>query len=200
MHYRLLPSRAVSSLLLAGSGVLLCLLPLAAPAQTLSPGSTARALDAPASAIEEPAAKPEPYLDRQVGSSLERFSRWKARMKKEHFTAYLAAYTGLLGALLGLAFGFSAYRLSDPMSNYRLIRRRSLQLSLAIGAGVGVFAAVMQVPPNTAGKVSLLFLAIGTGAVATFLGTWWSFLVLRFRSNRAARRDGRRITDRMRHA
>lgn len=195
-----MPSRAASSLLLAGLVALICLPPLAAPAQTLSPGTTTRALEASASAIEEPGAKPEPFLDREVASKLERFSRWQARMKKEHFTAYLAVYAGLLGAFLSLVFGFSAYRLSDPMANYRLIRRRSLQLSLAIGAGVGVFAAVMQVPPNTIGKVSLLFLAVATGSVATFLGTWWSFLVLRLRSNRDARRDGRPITDRMRHA
>ena len=172
-----------------------CLAPHAGRGQTLSPGSAN-----PASIADNLNPPAEPYLDRQVGSSLERFSRWQARMKKEHFTAYLAAYTGLLGGFLGLAFGFSAYRLSDPMSYYRLIRRRSLQLALAIGAGCGVFAAVTQVPPNTIGKVSLLFLAVGTGAVAALLATWWSFLVLRFRSNRDARRDGRRITDRMRHA
>ena len=38
----------------------------------------------------------QPYLDRKVGSSLERFSRWQARMKSEHFTAYLSTYIVLL--------------------------------------------------------------------------------------------------------
>lgn len=142
----------------------------------------------------------EPYLDRKVGSSLEKFSRWEARMKTEHFTAYLLAYTSIIATVAGLFFGFSAYRLSDPMAPYRLIKRRSLQLAFAIGGTLGIFAAVMHVPPNTIGKVSLLLLATGTGAVIALLATWLAFTLLRFRSNRFARLDGRRITDRMRHA
>jgi uncharacterized membrane protein YsdA (DUF1294 family) len=168
----------------------MCTAPLPAPGQN-SP---------PAPALEEASAKPEPYLDRKVGSTLEQFTRWKARMKKEHFTEYLVVYTALLGGVTGIIFGFLAYRLSDPMSTYRIIRRRTLQLSVAIGGAIGVFAAVMQVPPGTTGKVSLLFLAIGTGAAATLLGTGFSFLIMRLRSNHLARRDGRRITHRMRHA
>jgi hypothetical protein len=58
----------------------------------------------------------------------------------------------------------------------------------------------MQVPPNTAGKVSLLLIATGTGAANSLVGTWFSFVIMRLRSNHLARRDGRRITDRMRHA
>jgi hypothetical protein len=58
----------------------------------------------------------------------------------------------------------------------------------------------MQVPPNAPDKVSLLLLAIAIGAVSTLIGSWIAFQIMRFRSNRSARRDGRRMTDRMRHA
>jgi hypothetical protein len=86
------------------------------------------------------------------------------------------------------------------MSPYRLIRRRTLQLATAIGGSLGIFAAVTQVPPNATGKVSLLVLATGVGAVTAFLGAWIAFLIMRIIANGKARRDGRRITDRMRHA
>lgn len=141
----------------------------------------------------------EPFLDRKVGSVPERFSLWKARLQKEHFTGYLALYTGLLAAASGLILGLIAYRLSDPMSPYRLIRRRALQLTTAIGGSLGIFVAVTQVPHNATGKVSLLVLATGVGAAAAFLGGAIAFLIMRRLANRAARRDGRRITDRMRH-
>jgi len=191
--------RTTHSLLLAGLTVLWPLTPLPAAAQNLSPGTVAPASEASTPAVVKPAARPEPYLDRTFGSAHERFSRWKARMKKEHFTEYLVAYAGLVAGATGLLFGFASYRLSDPMSTYRTIRRRTLQLALAIGAALGVLAAVLQVPPNTIGKVSLLLLAIGTGAVATTIATWLVFFVLRFRSNCLARRDGRRVSDRMWH-
>jgi drug/metabolite transporter (DMT)-like permease len=147
-----------------------------------------------------PPAPNQPYLDRKVGSSLEKFSRWKARMKSEHFTAYLSTYNGILAGVTGLFFGLVAYRLSDPMSPYRVIRRRTLQLATAIGGSLGILVAVMQVPPNAPDKVSLLLLAIAVGAVCTLIGSWIAFQVMRILSNRSARRDGRRLTDRMRHA
>ena len=142
----------------------------------------------------------QPFLDRKVGSSLEKLSRWRARMKSEHFTAYLSTYIVLLAGGTGLFFGAAAYRLSDPMSPYRLIKRRTLQLAMAIGGSLGILVAVMQVPPNAPGKVSLLLLAIAIGAASSLIGSWIAFQVMRLLSNRSARRDGRRLTDRMRHA
>lgn len=142
----------------------------------------------------------QPFLDRKVGSSLEKLSRWRARMKSEHFTAYLSTYIALLAGGTGLFFGASSYRLSDPMSPYRLIKRRTLQLAMAIGGSLGILVAVMQVPPNAPGKVSLLLLAIAIGAASSLIGSWIAFQVMRLVSNRSARRDGRRLTDRMRHA
>ena len=121
-------------------------------------------------------------------------------MKKENFREYLLAYCAALAGVTGLVFGFASYRLGDPMSPYRHIKRRALQLAAAIGGSLGIFGAVMQVPPNTTGKVSLLLLAIAAGAVSATVATWISFSLMRMRSNYAARRDGRRITDRMRHA
>jgi len=121
-------------------------------------------------------------------------------MKKEHFAEYLAVYSALLAGVTGFVFGLVSYRLSDPMSTYRTIKRRTLQLAFAIGGALGVSAAVLQVPPNTIGKVSLLFLAVGIGAITATVASWLVFFLLRFHSNHLARRDGRRVTDRMRHA
>ena len=173
------------------------LLAVAAPWSVGAQGSPDTVSDP---ALDSPATPAEPFLDRKVGSALEQFSSWKARMKKEHFTEYLATYAALLAGVTGLIFGLIAYRMSDPMSPYRLIKRRTLQLTAAIGGSLGIFAAVTQVPPNATGKVSLLLLATGAGAITAFVGAWLAFLIMRFFGNRAARRDGRRITDRMRHA
>lgn len=142
----------------------------------------------------------EPFIDRKVVGFKERVSEVVARYKKEHFTRYLAAYCATLAVVTGLVFGFCAYKLSDPISPYRNVKRRSLQLAAAIGGALGIFGAVIQVPPNTIGKVSLLLMCTGVGMVASLIGTWVSFILLRLRSNHEARRDGRRITDRMRHA
>jgi hypothetical protein len=191
--------RTTHALLLAGLTALLFLAPLPAAAQTPSPGSVAPATETRTPAVVKPGARPEPYLDRKFGSAFDRFSRWKARMKKEHFTQYLAAYSALLAGVTGVVFGLVSYRLGDPMSTYRTIKRRTLQLAFAIGGALGVSAAVLQVPPNTIGKISLLFLAVGIGAATATIASWFAFFVLRLRSNRLARRDGRRVTDRMRH-
>lgn len=147
-----------------------------------------------------PLAPTEPFIDRKVDTVKNRYTQFMARMKKEHFREYLLVYCAVLAGATGLIFGFASYRLSDPMSPYRQIRRRVLQLALAIGGSLGIFGAVMQVPPNTTGKVSLLLLAIAAGAVAAVVTTFATFALMRMRSNRAALRDGRRITHRMRHA
>lgn len=164
--------------------------PCTAPAQTGPAAPSLSGTNAPA----------EPYLDRKVSSNLDKLTRWQARMKKEHFTRYLVAYTAILSTITGLVFGFSAFRLGDPMATYRLVKRRSLQLAVAIGGSLGIFCAVTQVPPKIIGKVSLLLLAAGTGAVITLVATWLVFIVLRFQSNSQARRAGHRVTDRIRHA
>jgi len=170
--------------------VLSCVFPASAAAQD-SASATSRG-----SSLE----KQQPYLDRKVESSLEQFSRWKTRMKKEQFTKYLAVSSAILAGVTGFFFGLVSYRLSDPMSTYRVIKSRTLQLALAIGGALGVLAAVLLVPPHTIGKVSLLFLAVGIGAATATIASWLVFFLLRLRSNWLARRDGRRVTDRMRHA
>ena len=121
-------------------------------------------------------------------------------MKNEHLTAYLIAYSGLLAGITGLLFGLAAYRMSDPMSPYRLVKRRTFQLAMAIGGSLGILVAVMQVPPNAPGRLSLLLAATLAGAMSTLLAAWLAFQIMRNRSNRAALKDGRRLTDRMRQA
>ena len=175
--------------------VVLCVLaPVAAPVTAFSQ------LPQDNPAISDPSTPAEPFIDRKVGTMKDRYSSFMARMKKEHFREYFLAYCAVLAGTVGLVFGFLAYRLSDPMSPYKLIKRRAMQLALAIGGSLGIFGAVMQVPPNTTGKVSLLLLAIGVGAFAALVAAWVSFSIMRLRSNYYAKRDGRRITDRMRHA
>lgn len=167
---------------------------------SLPPSAQAQDIDSEPEIIELHPVQAEPFIDRKVVGFKERVSEFVARYKKEHFTRYLAAYCAILAVVTGVVFGFCAYKLSDPISPYRNVKRRSLQLAAAIGGALGIFGAVMQVPPNTIGKVSLLLMCTGAGIVTAVLGTWLSFILLRLRSNHQARRDGRRITDRMRHA
>lgn len=148
----------------------------------------------------DPAAPQQSFLDRKVGTSLQRFSKFQARIKKEHFTAYLCAYSTTLAVIAGLIFGAVGYRLSDPMSPYRSVKRRTVLLASAIGAALGIFGALTQVPPAAGDKITLLVLSVGCGAAGAFLGALLSFLIMRWRSNRAAVRDGRPMTKRMRHA
>lgn len=176
--------------------VVLCVLaPVAAPVTAFSQSPLEDLVIS-----DSPAPPTEPFIDRKVGTIKDRYSQFMARMKKEHFREYFLAYCAVLAGGTGLVFGFLSYRLGDPMSPYKLIKKRAMQLALAIGGSLGIFGAVMQVPPNTTGKVSLLLLAIGVGAFAALVAAWISFSIMRLRSNYYAKRDGRRITDRMRHA
>ncbi len=183
--------------------------PLLLPATILFPAvaSLVFAFAEPASGQNPPdpteisaPATPQPYLDRKVGSTLEGSSRWQARMKKEHLTAYLMTYSAMLAVITGLLFGLAAYRMSDPMSPYRLVKRRTLQLAMVIGGSLGILVAVMQVPPNAPGRLSLLLAATLAGAMSALLSSWVAFQIMRIRSNRAALKDGRRLTERMRQA
>jgi hypothetical protein len=140
----------------------------------------------------------QPFIDRKVGSVMERFSRWKARMKKEHFTEYLTAYAAIAGTLTGAIFGFLAYRFGDPMSPYRRSRKQTLLLAIAIGAGLGVFVAVTQVPPNIPGKVTILLRALAVTTFTTTTVTLLLFVLQRMRTVRKARRAGIEITGRLR--
>jgi hypothetical protein len=151
-------------------------------------------------ALREAMRSSEPFLDRKADSALDSVSRWMAQAKKRHPTGYLVCYTGLLAAAAGFVTGWAAYRMSDPMAFYRKTRRRTLGLGTTIGAALGVFAAVMQVPPDASGKLSLLLAAIVSGALCAGTAAAVAFLGSRLLANRSARRDGRRMTDRMRHA
>jgi len=154
------------------------------------------------SLINDPtlAAPAQSDLDRKVGELFLKFTRWKTRMAAEHFTAYLTTYSSLLAGVTGFLFGLLAYRLSDPMAIYRLVKRRTLQLATAIGASLGILTALGQVPTNSGSRVLLLLLATAVGAVSALASSWFSFQFMRHRRIQAAQRDGRRLTDRMRQA
>lgn len=174
-------------LLFAGSTTSLHAVPTDAPPQKVTRDNRA---------AEEVAG--QPFIDRQVGSTMERFQRWKARMKKEHFTEYLTAYAAILGTLTGAIFAFLAYRFGDPMSPYRRSRNQAFLLSIAIGAGLGVSVAVTQVPPTITGKVTMLLRAVAVTTVTTATVALILFVLQRIRTVRKARRAGIAITGRLR--
>lgn len=140
----------------------------------------------------------EPFIDRNVGSVLERFSSWRARMKKEHFTSYLLVYTALLGTVVGATYGFLAFRFGDAMAPYRRIRYKTALLALAGGFGLGVLIAVTEVPPTTPGKVTVLLKTIGCAVVATTLAAMLLFVVQRRFMVARARRSGFPLSGRLR--
>ena len=140
----------------------------------------------------------EPFIDRKVGSALERFKAWQARMKKEHFTAYLLVYTAIFGTAAGGAYGFLAFRFGDAMAPYRRIRNKTGLLSLAVGLGLGVFVAVTQIPPTIKGKVSMLLLTILCALVTTTISAVSFFVVQRWLMVARARRSGFPLSGRLR--
>ncbi len=150
------------------------------------------------SAVDRKASRPEPFLDRKVKGSLEKFSKWKARMKKEHFMAYLIAYTCLFGAAVGAAYGFLAFRFGNAMATYRRVRKKTFLISLACGLGVGVLAAVGQIPPTIPGKVTMLLMTLAVGVVSTSLATMSLFLLQRQLMVIQAKRNGAPVTTRLR--
>jgi hypothetical protein len=178
----------------AALALLLAVCPVVAPAAPDDTSSPALLRDN--RAAEEVAG--QPFIDRQVGSVLARFSRWKARMKGEHFLTYLTAYATLAGALAGTVFGILAYRFGDPMSPYRRSRKQALRLSLAIGAGLGVVVAVTEVPPGITGGLTILLRTVAVTTIPTALMTYLLFLLQRLRTIRKARRAGFEITGRLR--
>ena len=181
-------------------GTVLCASLVPAAAQGLNANSSGEAptplVEAAAAPIEDPSI--EPYLDRHVGSLLERFSRWQARMKDEHFNAYVSTYAAILGAVAGGIFSFLAYRFGDSMSPYHRSRNQAILLSLAIGAGLGVLVAVMQVPPTMMGKLTLLLRLVAISAVASMLTTLALFIVQRWHYLRRAKLAGFEISGRLR--
>jgi len=140
----------------------------------------------------------EPFIDRKVGSVLEKFSAWKARMKKEHFTAYLLTYTAILGTLAGGTYGFLGFRFGDAMAPYRRIRNKTALLSLAVGLGLGVFVAVTQIPPTVVGKLSMLLLTIVCALITTMLSALVVFVLQRWFMVARARRSGFPLSGRLR--
>jgi len=140
----------------------------------------------------------EPFIDRNVTAVLERFSAWKKRMKKEHFTAYLIGYTCFWGALFGSVYGFLAFQFGDAMALYWRIRKKTLLLSLAVGMGLGVLVAVSQIPPTSPGKVTLLLMVVAVATVVTSLATMSVFIFQRLLLVRKIKRAGLPVGERLR--
>ena len=181
------------------TAVVTCLL-CAALAPLNAQGQGNRMPSRPATGFYESAgAKNEPFIDNKVGSLIERYTRWKARMKRDHFTRYLVGYASIAGAFTGLAFALIGFRLGDPMAPYRRIRNRTILLALASGAGLGVFLAVTEVPAQTTGKLTLLLAAVVCSAAAAAVGSTAGFVVLRALRNRKSRRAGEPLSDRLRY-
>jgi putative flippase GtrA len=176
-------SRAAAALALA-----LCFLPSAAVAQTREA--------AQAQAVDEVAGRP--FIDRHVESAVSRFWGWKARMKSEHFSRYLIGYTIAVGALAGAFFGFLAFRFGDAMAPYLRIRRKTLQLAVAIGAGLGVLLTVTEAPPHLPGKLTMLLLAMFSSTVAVVAATMAIFVLQRRLMVWRARRSGFPLSGRLR--
>ena len=141
----------------------------------------------------------EPFIDDKVGSLMERYAKWKSRMKRDHFPKYLTGYASIAGVFAGLAFALIGFRLGDPMAPYRRIRNKTILLALASGAGLGVFLAVTEVPAQTTGKLTLLLTAVACSAAAAAVGSTAGFVVLRALRNRKARRAGEPLSDRLRY-
>ena len=139
-----------------------------------------------------------PFIDRHVESTLQRFQRWKARMKSEHFTRYLLGYNFVVGTMVGALFGFLAFRFGDAMAPYLRIRKRTWQLALAIGAGLGVLLTVSEAPPNLPGKLTILLLAVFCSMVATTIAAMIVFILQRQLMVWRARRSGFPLSGRLR--
>jgi hypothetical protein len=151
---------------------------------------------------EETTAAPEtpptpPLLDRGVTSALQQFNQWKSRMKSEHFTSYLLAYSALTGTFIGALLAALAFRFGDPMAIYRRLRNINLGLALALGAGLGVILAVFEVPHSRPDRITLLLLAVVCASSAAFLGAALGFYAQRHMRILRAKGAGVAVTDRL---
>ena len=113
------------------------------------------------------------------GADAEAFDTSRPTWREQNFPAYLATMTASAGLLLGTLFALLARRFGDPMSPYRLVRRNTSLLAFASGAGLGVLIAVLQVPSDLPGRVTLLLLSVVCAATSAGLASFTGLLFVR---------------------
>ena len=91
--------------------------------------------------------------------------------------------TGILAAML-------ATRFADQMSVFEKTRKTTSLITGGIGLGIAVLFVVIEVPINSAGRLTYLALAMISAAAPAWALSMMTFVILRQRRLKIAQKEG----------
>ncbi|MBU3666070.1 MAG: hypothetical protein FGM15_09390 [Chthoniobacterales bacterium] len=100
---------------------------------------------------------------------------FRAWAKKNHLNYYLAGYAAVMAIAAGVSISGLSYRFSERSKLYSVAKARTTAWGAALGMGLGVAVAVMQVPSKQQGKLLSLIVCMTVATLATPLVTYISF-------------------------
>ncbi len=102
-----------------------------------------------------------------------------ARAKAANLDLYVACYSAAMSILTGFSVSILSYRFSARGRVYRTVKARMILWSAALGLGVGVLVAVIQVPSVKQGEPTPLLYSLAAGMALPPLVTAALFPVCR---------------------
>lgn len=117
--------------------------------------------------------------------------------KQNHLNYYLAGYAAAMAVAAGVSLSGLSYRFSERSKLYSVAKVRTTAWGAALGAGLGVAVAVMQVPSKQQGKLLSLIICIVVATLATPIVTYTSFAGFRLLHIIRAGKRGRPSSTRM---
>lgn len=116
-------------------------------------------------------ATPSALQQAASGTAAAKRGSFLTRAKAANLDLYVACYSTAMGVFAGFVISLLSYRFSAGGRIYRAVKARMLLWSAALGLGVGLLVAVLQVPSIKQGEPRLLIPSLIAGTVATPLVT-----------------------------
>ena len=132
----------------------------------------------------------EPILDRWVSAVSNAISNTINDSRKNHFFWFLIVANTLYGSMTGILAAMLATRFADQMSVFEKTRKTTSLITGGIGLGIAVLFVVMEVPINSAGRLTYLALAMICAAAPAWALSMMTFVILRQRRLRIAQKEG----------
>jgi len=132
----------------------------------------------------------EPILDRWVSAVSYSISNTIKDSRKNHFFWFLIVVNALFGSMTGILAAMLATRFADQMSVFEKTRKTTSLITGGIGLGIAVLFVVIEVPINSAGRLTYLALAMISAAAPAWALSMMTFVILRQRRLKIAQKEG----------
>ena len=132
----------------------------------------------------------EPILDRWVSAVSYSISNTIKDSRKNHFFWFLIVVNALFGSKTGILAAMLATRFADQMSVFEKTRKTTSLITGGIGLGIAVLFVVIEVPINSAGRLTYLALAMISAAAPAWALSMMTFVILRQRRLKIAQKEG----------